>query len=90
MDKNILALADAFSEELSKILSNEQLLTIDTENIKRKDNTCASHDYCDPNECMLAAYKTVFLEDFDFDDEGLSVMNPAWTLAKERGFAKPT
>lgn len=85
-------LAFEFSEELRRELSPENF----TETVRRNaeetdDRICHSHDFCDANMAMAAAFETVTGREYrpldgDADDE---LWQEAWGLAKEWGFDPP-
>ena len=82
------ALAREFAELLRDYLTAEQIAAVDATNAERKDNTCASHDYCDANEVMIEAFHLTFGRDYTGDDYDTDIVNEAWSEAKAKGYAK--
>tara|TARA_R110000751_G_scaffold74682_5_gene150831 strand:+ start:932 stop:1216 length:285 start_codon:yes stop_codon:yes gene_type:complete len=86
-------LATTFTAILRSWLTVRELSDIDATNRRRNDDTtsrtCASHDYCDPNEAMQQA-----MTEHDVSDDNLAeneaaceLWSAAWSIAKARGFA---
>ena len=86
------ALAEKFSEFLREDLGREKmLLVVERNRTAEYEGACASHDFCDANEVMLAA-----LEDFGFDADDVfendcdnpvqARWNEAWDEARQNEF----
>lgn len=95
---DVKRLTQAFKTVLAEWLTPLQLVTIDTtNNARRMDATCATHDYCDANMAMLEAVTRVFpdraAEDLQNEMIGggpiYDVVETAWTIAKMEGFYQP-
>jgi len=85
-----IQLANAFSKVL-----NEWLSTEDISEINRRNSTpeyyvfelCATHDFCDPNQAMIDAYKSIFGREPSVQNKkDNELINKAWDLAKKAGF----
>lgn len=85
-------IADVFAAMLRLDLSPEQFAEM-----KRLNQTpqyaagsCASHNYCDANDVMAAAFKQVVGRPSDpSSDADAALWNAAWDLARERHIGKP-
>jgi hypothetical protein len=83
-------LTTAFRAHMRKALGVPICQKIDSANAAGPISICASHDYCDANMVMLAA----FAETFDVPDDEVplelqsvcDVINAAWSRAKGFGF----
>lgn len=78
--------------EFTRIL-NDWLTPEEIAEINRRDATpeykdcCATHDFCDPNEAILQAYKTVYgVEPSAINQKQLNTMSNAWKEAKNYEF----
>lgn len=91
------AMGEEFSKVLKKWLGKDTLLAVAAENVKRGDDTCASHDHCDANMAMDEAFTTVMGRSFEFNFEeskdkeqdnsdDTELMNMAWDYAKAMKF----
>jgi hypothetical protein len=80
-------LCSAFIAELRQSLSSDDLETIVERNKENGPETCASHDFCDPNQCMLEAWEKLGHALDLSDHEQLSLTDQAWTLARLREFS---
>ena len=49
------------------------------------ERSCATHDFCDPNQAMIDAM-TRFGVEFRPEPEVLQLIDDAWSVARERGF----
>lgn len=79
-------LANAFSAHVRSVLADD-LPEILKRNATYPAGTCATHDFCDANEIMAAAWKEVMGTEVDVgDDEQSAVWSAAWNLAVERAF----
>lgn len=78
------ALATEFVSVLKSWLEPVQFLQMRFRNARQENaNICHSHDYCDANMAMLAAYSKLTgtpEDDVDIDDS-VEIMGEAWTLA---------
>jgi len=85
-----MKLAKEFSKILKGWLTKEELNEINYKNENNpeyQDGVCATHDYCDPNEAMLQAFKKVNRREFDFSsDKDSAEINIAWNKAKQKKF----
>lgn len=95
------ALAEAFSAILKAWLSPEEMALVRARNSENPgDESCASHDFCDANEAMLAAFRQVMAREplWPFDVEAgrateaeseadQHLMNEAWSVAKGGNFS---
>jgi len=86
-------LALAFQRELNAELEPAQILEIIQLNAAETNpNVCHSHDFCDANEVMLAAWEAETGEPCEYDancERTAATMNEAWSLAKAAEFADP-
>ncbi|WLA79536.1 hypothetical protein [Bradyrhizobium elkanii] len=86
-DQQVIAIAEAFSELMRQWLSPEEFAAMKHKN--EADPTyagkvCASHDYCDANMAMWAAFRDVMGRDIDGDsDADCAIWNEAWDLARK-------
>lgn len=82
-------LASEFKSVLSYWLTRDELIQIDLLNAGDDNSSvCHSHDFCDANQAMLDAMERHGM-DFDPSDESqASLINAAWTIAKQSGFSK--
>lgn len=49
---------------------------------------CATHDFCDANMVMLAAFQSAFGREMDFDSQpDCDLTNAAWDAAIKEGFS---
>lgn len=88
-EKNAKRLALAFRKEIAAALPRSERLTIDDRNKTQEYlECCATHDFCDANVYMEAAYRKIFKKPTAFNDETTQLMNAAWDLAKSDGFSK--
>lgn len=92
---NVEKLADAFVVEIRAEVGFFDLIAIDRINAERNDMTCATHDFCDANMPMDAAFTKVFgrsilPEDGEMADADCDLWNAAWSRAKALGFSPTT
>ncbi len=79
--------AKAFGQILHSWIGADTIESIITENKRRNDLTCASHDHCDSNQAMLDAFESVTgIEAEPVNDKHRNCMNDAWTIAKDHNF----
>jgi hypothetical protein len=82
-----IELAARFAEYICDGLTSEQLDAVNQQNAAPlHQNTCATHDYCDPNEWMILAIEDLGGEFDPQDSEQTALINDAWTLAKDCEF----
>lgn len=79
-------LAREFSRQLLKDIGELKLGRVIERNVTYakdhpNDSICASHDFCDPNMVMAAAFKRL-----GFDTKDVSLWNAAWDMAKASEF----
>jgi len=83
----------AFRREMNAQLEPAQILEIiQLNDAEANPNICHSHDFCDANEVMLAAWEAETGEPCEFDagcERTVSIMNEAWRLAKQARFTDP-
>jgi hypothetical protein len=81
-------LARRFAANIHEVLTDDQLNTVNMRNRAASNaNTCATHDFCDANIEMDAAFSSLMGRSFDCDsaDDAL-LWNAAWDMAKRAGF----
>jgi hypothetical protein len=89
-------LAERFVTHMRESLTRAQLAEVDARNAVESDpGICHSHDFCDANVVMLAAWEDVGLKfdddlagEGDLNPKGAALWNEAWDLARARGFGK--
>lgn len=85
---SVEAMATVFAKVLQSWLTPEQFETVRQRN--RSQEPCASHDFCDANMAMDAAFRMVMGRDFEHDGEtergqvDCDTFNAAWGLAVVR------
>lgn len=89
-------IAQEFSRRLKDCLTEGQLKKVIELNRLRKgtpdQGCCATHDVCDPNMTMLAAFERVmerrpeFMDDSEIETHDYDLWNGAWELAKREEF----
>lgn len=80
-------LADAFCSIITSWLPVETVAEINRRNaLPEYAGCCASHDFCDPNQAMIDAMWT-FGVAFEPANDGMKLIDDAWEIAKQRGFA---
>lgn len=80
-------LAAAFTRELANQLTKQQWLTVCRRNrVETDPGVCHSHDYCDANMVMDAAFRSLGLDPFGggdtMPDAMVDLWNDAWDRAK--------
>lgn len=96
LQDRVVRLAAAFGKALRSVLTEEEIDRVNSLNRSRED-TCASHDFCDANIVMAEAFKQAEgrhlvicgAENGDahhLEQEHLCLTNMAWSLAKAVGF----
>jgi len=84
-----IRLANAFIEELVKVIRPNEFIQINTLNRFYGDDSCATHEFCDANECLAIAFTKAFGMEFMVNNQShLNVANKAWKLAKKHNFNK--
>ena len=86
---DIEALAKQFIIELRETVSDEEMDEINARNATPEyinTGCCASHDFCDPNQCMIDALENLGFTFETQDNAQLQAIDQAWTLAKSCEF----
>lgn len=82
-----LALAKAFSRRLIEEIGPEKTAEAVERNKTYPDSACASHDFCDANMVMAAAFEEVVGRETELnDDEDIRLWDRAWDLAADNKF----
>lgn len=85
-------LAEAFSFQIREWLSPEELTEANRLNATADASTCHSHDFCDANMAMDAAYRKTVGRDFlpqgdaEPSEADTALWNAAWDIAKRNKF----
>lgn len=82
-------LAIEFSKVLKHWLTAEQLFEITTLNQKPEyqNGSCASHNYCDPNQAMIDAFEALYKRQPDVQNiNDVVLIEVAWDLARYHDF----
>jgi hypothetical protein len=85
-------LAIKFSEVLHRHLDDHDIKQIIRINHERNGTdlhgSCASHDFCDPNEYMTIAFREVFADEQRYitTEDDFSLVNEAWEMASINDF----
>lgn len=84
-----LRLSNEFSRIVNREFSNEELAeVVKRNNTPEYTDCCATHDFCDANELMAEAFKTVFGREVDPQNEDdCESWNIAWSLSKDSHFS---
>lgn len=86
---NVLKVAKQFSIVLSNWIP-EKLYEVNLRNKEQsyiEHDCCATHDFCDPNEAMISAFKTIFnREPSAINQKDNMIINNAWLIAKTACF----
>lgn len=86
------ALAEAFVKQLREQLTAEQFAEVVALNgVELNPDVCHSHDFCDANMVMDAAFHTLGVDPLEYgytEEDGMSqevcnLWNAAWNRAKE-------
>ena len=89
---DVNALAGAFVKELREQLTAEQFAEVVALNgVELNPDVCHSHDFCDANMVMDAAFNTFGVDPLEYgytEEDGMSqevcnLWNAAWNRAKE-------
>lgn len=85
--KKTIKLSNAFSAILNEWIP-EKLAEVNRLNKEHAgDNCCATHDFCDPNQAMIDAFKSLFgKEPTGRNREQNYLIDNAWELSKTNGF----
>ena len=87
-------IANTFSALLRNALNDKQMAEVVARNRAKEDRIiCHSHDFCDPNECMLEACQELGLDTDEAEVDGkepafFEHWRNAWHLAKKNEFAQ--
>lgn len=85
-----IELAKAFCLQLQKVLSAidmADVIAINRANKEAGNNTmCATHEFCDPNECMNLALGALGLSFTPDNQKQAALVEGAWDLANSNGF----
>lgn len=85
----VLELAREFGLQLRSALQADEFdeMNLLNSQLPIDGGVCHSHDYCDANMVMEAAFKAAFHREPDLDsDEDANLWNDAWFVAKRAGF----
>lgn len=93
-DQQVTAIAEAFAEVMRQWLDSREWQLMRERNASQADsNVCHSHDFCDANMAMDAAFNGLgiptclaFADDTPEHEEACKLWNDAWTLAKRLYF----
>lgn len=87
---DVTILATAFRNVVRATVGDDACEAIDAANATRRDNTCASHDYCDANDAMAHAFRASTGRDYTCDStaDDDALVTAAWRIAKLNGFAR--
>lgn len=87
--KKAILLANAFSEILNDWIP-DKLFEV---NLRNKEKSyidggfCATHDFCDPSQAMIDAFKKLYgYEPSTQNQQHLNLIGKAWILAKDNEF----
>jgi hypothetical protein len=82
-------LANGFSEIINDWIPDKMYEI----NLRNKEpqyktrNWCATHDFCDPNQAMIDAFKKLYNKELSTTNKKhLELINHAWNLAKTNDF----
>lgn len=80
-------LANAFSTILNEWIP-EKIFEVNLRNMEPSYNgCCATHDFCDPNQAMIDAFKKLYGKEPSIHNKmHNSVINESWNLAKANKF----
>tara|TARA_R110000744_G_C18950969_1_gene515658 strand:+ start:57 stop:386 length:330 start_codon:yes stop_codon:yes gene_type:complete len=80
--------AQAFIRTIKEWLTPEQCAEVDARNLKEDDDLiCHTHDFCDANMAMMAAFEEVDGEEPNVSDESwCGLASKAWAIAISSGF----
>jgi hypothetical protein len=87
----VARLALLFREEVRDAVAPRALVEIDRKNYAADDpaGVCASHDYCDSNQCMINAWGALMPNDEinPASEQDITIVNAAWNAVKAHGFS---
>lgn len=91
---HVARLAAGFTAELKRTLTPAEwaeMVSINRDDpIYWQGGACASHNYCDSNMVMAAAFETAFSREIDLDsDDDLDLWNAAWNAAFTEWTGRP-
>lgn len=84
-----IGLAQIFGEKLQEALDDEQLRAAIARNNAEGPHSevCHSHDFCDANMVMDAAWREMFGQELDPTNQAeCDIWNDAWAIAKAANF----
>jgi hypothetical protein len=86
-DQQVTAIAEAFAEIISNWLSIGEFTAMKHKNESNPvyvGEICASHDYCDSDSAMLAAFQEIMNREPVNDSEtDAALWSDSWTLARK-------
>lgn len=90
-EQTVTALAEAFAEVMRQCLSADEMAEVKRRNAHYSDKVCATHDFCDANMVMDAAFRSTTGRDPLAGDDGMSeadcrLWSDALALAKKLYF----
>ncbi len=95
-------IAAEFCRQLHKAIGTRNVALVNRRNARRNDSSCASHDFCDANMVMDAAFQKITGKDTDalsyatdphfkgegcMSDDVLAIWSEAWSLASAARFS---
>ena len=89
LDHMTEALAKEFCAELRATITAEELaeaVRLNHEDGEDSD-VCHTHDFCDPNQCILDVFARHGIECDALMNEYTELMDAVWTMAKRADFA---
>lgn len=92
-DEQVTAIAEAFAEVMRQWLTPAEFEEMRLRNTRYGPQVCASHDFCDANMAMDAAFEGLqiptclyFPDNSREHEEACKLWNEAWDLAKRLYF----
>ena len=79
-------LAKAFALRLVDEIGRDKVAETNERNKTYSDSACASHDFCDANMVMDAAFTAVMGREQDGSDPDMKLWATAWDMAIDHGF----
>ena len=84
---HVIELSEVFTGIIIQWLTSEEIKEVNRKNAITGDSSCATHEYCDPNEAMYQAFKSVKGREINYEDgEDIELMNRAWAMSKKQQF----
>lgn len=84
----LVQLAKAFIRQLTRVLTgDERRQAVFLNKQEQVKGVCHTHDFCDPNQCMIDAYEELGLDLDPMNDEHARFMNEAWAMASRAEFS---